>query len=241
MRLHEIVLSSYIEQKIINEVPLPPNWDETKYKAGTTFKARIEYAMQKAEKIGAGSSRVAFVIEYEGRPTVLKIAKNKKGLAQNEAEADILDDYYTQSLGIVIPIIDYDKQNPQPAWIHTEFAEKATEKKLCDIMKCPGLLEPKQSTGALYNLVFLASAITGKDPRVGRPQEMLARFKQKGMSDQELETLQDYANRIADLMANFDLSASDLRSSSNWGIYKGEPVIIDLGLTETVWSNEYVK
>lgn len=227
-----------IEEEIINEVPLPPDWDKEVYRGKGTFKDRIRYAVERAKKIGTGSSRVAFIIEYEGRQTVLKIAKNKKGLAQNNIEADVLSDYYAQSLNIMIPIIDYDEENPEPLWIHTELAEKATEKKLCNIMKCE----------KLFYLTELVKGILGKKPNLlvlrgpVTAETVLKRIKQKtNMSDQDLNVLEEYASRIADLVANFDLSVGDISAPQNWGIYKGKPVLIDLGLTDTLWSTLYDK
>ena len=215
----------------LNEVPLPPDWDKDVYRGKGTFKDRIRYAVERAKKVGTGSSRVAFIIEYEGRPTVLKIAKNNKGLSQNNVEADILDDSYVESLDITIPLIDYDTENPQPLWIHTELAEKATKKKLCDIIKCPNL----------YVLVELAKVITGKYYNLPASQ-YLDNIKQKTeISDQDLATLEDYATRIAELIVNFDLTPGDFTVTSNWGIYKGKPVIIDLGLSDTVFQSLYQK
>jgi hypothetical protein len=74
-------------KQFINEmVPPPDSWDTGIFKK--SYKKQIDYALERAAKIGTGSSRVVFEIEYEGRPTVLKIAKNAKGLAQNEKEGD---------------------------------------------------------------------------------------------------------------------------------------------------------
>ena len=63
----------------LNEAPLPDNWEKVKFNNGT-FKSMIEYATAMSEKVGSGSSRVAFKIPYKGRDTVLKVAKNKKGV-----------------------------------------------------------------------------------------------------------------------------------------------------------------
>ena len=132
MRAFEILR----EDEIIDEMPLPADWDPQAYNQNTTtFKSRLAYALERAKKLGTGSSRVATVIEYQGRPTVLKIAKNAKGLAQNGVEASILDDGYASQLGILIPLIDFDTANRDPLWIHTEMATKANEKQLCNLMK----------------------------------------------------------------------------------------------------------
>jgi hypothetical protein len=74
------------KQFITEMVPPPESWDRGVFHK--SFKKQLDYAIERAAKIGTGSSRVVFEIEYEGRPTVLKIAKNAKGLAQNEKEAD---------------------------------------------------------------------------------------------------------------------------------------------------------
>ena len=69
------------------------------------IKSILEYCKERAKRLGQGSSRVAFEIEYEGRPTILKIAKNSKGILQNEKEVNILEDNFFEH---IIPMIDYD-------------------------------------------------------------------------------------------------------------------------------------
>lgn len=123
------------EDEEIDEMALPSDWDPTAFGHDKTFKSRLDYAKERAQRIGGGSSRVAFIIPDQGRETVLKVAKNTKGLAQNEAELDILNDGYVGKLDIVIPLVDYDKENPQPTWIQTELAQKASDMKLSKIMR----------------------------------------------------------------------------------------------------------
>lgn len=62
---------------------LPDDWDESKFGHDKVFYKRVQYAKLKAKQIGSGTSRVAFIIPDQGRNTVLKVAKNKKGMAQN--------------------------------------------------------------------------------------------------------------------------------------------------------------
>ena len=153
-----LIAPSQVDEEVLDEMPLPADWDPQQMRQqSTSFKSRLAYALERAKKLGVGSSRVATTIEYQGRPTVLKIAKNAKGLSQNSVEADILSDGYASQLGILIPIIDYDTQNREPSWVHTELAQKATEKQLCSVMKCDNLSQ----------LVNMAWAITGKKKYVG--------------------------------------------------------------------------
>lgn len=125
-------------KQFLVEAPLPDDWDSSVYNRNSgknSFAKMVQYAKEKAKRIGTGSSRVAFKIEYQGRPTVLKIAKNKRGMAQNEFEAEIMSDHYIQGLGITIPLIDYDEASSTPTWIHTEFALKVKE---ADFIKVSG-------------------------------------------------------------------------------------------------------
>ena len=217
-------------EEVLDEMPLPADWDPQQYKQQTsTFKSRLAYALERAKKLGTGSSRVATVIEYQGRPTVLKIAKNAKGLAQNSVEADILGDGYASQLGILIPLIDYDEQNREPSWIHTEMATKASEKQLCNMMKCDNL----------HLLVNMAYAITGKKRYVGTYQSYIDHMQQAGKSEQDIETMSEYANTLADLNSNFDIELADFARAANWGIYQGKPVIIDAGFNSNVLSQYY--
>lgn len=225
-----LIAPSQVDEEVLDEMPLPADWDPAQYQQGTTFKSRLAYALERAKKLGVGSSRVATTIEYQGRTTVLKIAKNQKGLAQNSVEADILSDGYASQLGILIPIIDYDEQNREPMWIHTEMATKASEKQLCNLMKCDNLSQ----------LVNMAWAITGKKKYVGDYQSYVSHLQQKGKSEQDIETMTDYANTLADLNSNFDVELGDFARAANWGLYKNKPVIVDVGFNSNV-LNQYYK
>ena len=128
----------FLNESTVDEMALPADWDPAALGHDKTFKSRLEYALQRAPRLGGGSSRVAFVIPDQGRETVLKIAKNRKGIAQNEAEVEILEDGYLGKMDIVIPLIDYDKRNPQPIWIQTEKANKISNTKLAKMLHAGG-------------------------------------------------------------------------------------------------------
>lgn len=221
------VLKKQETAQVVDETPLPPDWDEKQYQPGTSFKARLAYALDRAKKLGAGSSRVAVTIEYQGRPTVLKIAKNTRGLGQNGAEASILNNGYARQMGILIPLIDYDKQNPEPTWIHTELAQRASKKQLCAIMKCD----------TLGQLVAMARAIKGD--RDYPPYADFVKSRLTHKSEQDIETMTEYADKLAELDSQFGVRLGDLTREANWGIYQGDPVVIDVGYTSNVKQQYY--
>ena len=226
MRIGEILI-----ENVIDEAPLPADWDESQYSPGTTFKQRLTYTLARANKLGTGSSRIATTIEFQGRWTVLKIAKNRKGLAQNAVEAEILGDGYASQMGILIPLIDYDKQNAEPTWIQTELATKATESQLCKAMKCRSLME----------LAFMAESIAGKVSKNRSPDLILDSMRKSGYSEEDLETFKEYADKLAELYSSFNLELGDFSVKGNWGMYRGNPVIIDVGLNTAVLNKHYIK
>lgn len=200
------------------ESPLPDDWDHALFDERVPFAKRIRYAMDRAHKVGAGSSRVAFVIPYEGRKTVLKVAKNKKGMAQNDAEAQYMSDYYLQGLNIVIPMIDYDEKNSQPTWIHTEYAEKAKDS---DFIRAVGV--------PLRQFVLYCVAQSGRgDYAVGEYDE--------SKIDTESYLVENFINFISNYS---DIPIGDFYRLANWGIYNGKPVIVDLGLSSEVLKTYY--
>jgi len=205
--------------EFITEAPLPPDWDKEVYKPQTSFAKRLRYATEKAKKLGTGSSRVAFEIEHEGRATVLKIAKNKKGLAQNEYESQILNDYYVRPLNITIPIIDFDEEHNQPLWIHTE---KATKVKPTEFKKYFNGMSPDE-------LIHFARWFKGE-------QQVSAEVEEKYQAIHEED---GPACSFADLVANFDTAIADFGRLANWGIYKGTVVIIDIGGSSDIITSMY--
>lgn len=204
----------FYNQKLL-ETPLPDTWDDALFDERVPFAKRVRYAMERAAKTGVGSSRVAFTIPYEGRQTVLKIAKNPKGMAQNEAEVEMLNDYYLRSLGIVIPMIDYDEKNNRPTWIHMELAGKAKD---ADFKKVCG--------GSLKDLMTYAVNITGKKGWFGGDASKI-------LDDNE------FASAFVDLVGSYDMPLGDFARLANWGVFDGQPVIIDMGLSNDVMKQHY--
>ncbi len=210
----------FINEMAMGEMALPADWDESMFGHDKTFKSRLQYALERAPRLGGGSSRVAFIIPDNGRETVLKVAKNKKGIAQNEAEVDILTDGYVSNIGIVIPIIDFDKKNRVPTWLQTEKAEKASEAKLCKIMKC----------GSLSMLVAYAEYQLGKN---NWRRDAAIKHRDR-LPEQDQEIFLDYAQKLAELATSTEIVLGDFGRAANWGLFNGKPVVIDVGYTKEV-------
>lgn len=199
-----------IKELLLESPPLPDDWDHDIFDERVPFKTRVEYAKARAEQVGKGSSRVAFVIPYQGRKTVLKVALNKnKGLAQNDEEAKLLEDWYIKNIGNVIPLIDYDERNSRPTWIHTEYATKITQKQL----------ERYFGGVPMYQITSYLDRMSGKSRYGG------SELPEKVLENENFQMLQD-------LVLNFSMPAGDLSRKANWSLYKGTPTIIDLGYTD---------
>jgi hypothetical protein len=219
----------FLNESTVDEMALPAGWDAEALGHDKTFKSRLEYALQRAPKLGAGSSRTAFIIPDNGRETVLKVAKNKKGMAQNEAEVDILTDGYVGKLDIVIPIVDYDKVNPQPTWIQTEKATKLNKKRLEQLLYCDEL------DGGLDDFMAAVASMLGlRHSWVTPMKEIKQDLEDTTMSQEEIDVFFEYVNEVATLVSSSSLLIDDLYNTGNWGEYNGRPVIIDLGFTEAV-------
>lgn len=203
-----------IKELLLESPPLPDDWDKDIFNERVPFKTRVEYAKERAEQVGKGSSRVAFVIPYQGRKTVLKVALNAKGMAQNDEEAKLLEDWYIKNIGNVIPLIDYDERNSRPTWIHTEYATKITQKQL----------ERYFGNIPMYQITSYLDRMSGKSKFRGSSE-----LPEHVLENENFQMLQD-------LVLNFSMPASDLSRKANWALYKGTPVIIDLGHTDQTAS-----
>lgn len=208
-----------IKDIFLIEAPLPDDWDHSVYNEREPFIKRVQYAKERAKQIGRGSSRVTFKIMYQGRPTALKIALNRKGMAQNVAEVNILNDAVIGRSDVVIPLIDFDTKNSQPTWIHTEFATRMSNSQIDRFI--PGE----------YNLINILDSIY-----------LVSRRDDWSMHNDlpEAVTESPIYSELLELAMNVpNLTIPDLARKANWGLYKGRPVVIDLGLTDEVFDRHY--
>ena len=54
-----------------------------------------------------------------------------------------------------------------------------------------------------------------------------------------MKTFEEYTNNLADIASSYDIILNDLARPANWGMYNGNPVIIDLGLNYDVFKSHY--
>lgn len=214
----------------LTETPLPDTWDKSIYTDNQAFYKRVDYAKERAKSIGSGSSRVAFVIPYEGRDTVLKIAKNQKGMVQNEEEVSILNDWYLKKLNLFIPIIDYDEKSSAPTWIHVEKANKATNIQF--------VTETGLQLVDLINYVYYYHK--GVNHLSDHYEKLFNSLQQKINEESEL------VQSLIDYFGNYDVyndstKIADYKRIANWGVYNNNLVIIDAGINSDIFSTMYLK
>ena len=91
---------------------------------------------------------------------------------------------------------------------------------------------------SLELLVRFANTIAGKYRSV-TSQMFIDGLVNNGKSEQDIETMTDYANKLADLANSFDVELADFSRPANWGIYKGQPVVVDVGFNSNVLNQYY--
>ena len=104
-------------------------WDSADLFTGAemSFKKKMRIAAQYSKRVGQGSARDVFEIDYEKKPTVMKIAKNEKGFRQNLAEVLIYKKFRNKP-PFMVPMLSYDdNKDADTSWIHLMKATKFDE------------------------------------------------------------------------------------------------------------------
>lgn len=190
-----------------------------------SFAGRLKYCKQMlGPSFGSGSSRIIFEIDDE---KVLKLAKNKKGVAQNEFEEQ------TSRYGsMVVHVFDCDDNY---MWLVEENCVPAKEE---DFERLIGL--PFETYCDLIRFYY------NKYCRNGRQTYLFT------MTTDEADALVDklydeddygFVPRIFNLMGDYQLPFGDLTRISTYGMVMrdGSPelVVIDSGLSEEILNTYY--
>ena len=223
IKLYDIITESRDVLEGFNEAELsedyPVNFDIFSFKNMRSYAEKIRYAQEYLGKpIGRGSSRLVYRIDEN---KVLKIAKNKKGIAQNEAEINWADDYYFED--ILAKIFDYDRDNSY--WTEMEVAYRAT---INDFRRLWGI-NFKDLWGYLEN----------------KNEENRGRRSMFHIDPELREQLDnnEYVANVVDFMMNSDSPDGDLSKLNSWGrVHRPNGdvlVLIDFGLTNNVYQSYY--
>ena len=100
----------------LSEMAYPTSFNFDEFRQCRSFAERVRYCEQHLQRISQGSSRIVYRVDNE---KVLKLAKNKKGVAQNEVEVRLgTEPYYT----CFADIYEYDENG---LWVEMEICRKA--------------------------------------------------------------------------------------------------------------------
>lgn len=179
-----------------------------------SFAKRISYFDSILSKIGTGSGRAVYDIDGT---KVLKLAKNPKGISQNEVEVELSD--YDDNKGIVTLTYNSDDEN---TWLIAEKAKKITPNRFKEIVGF--------DVDTVYKYVsYLLKPTSYK------------------WSDEQLSVFEDseFLSDMHDLCANHSVHLGDFQRYSSFGevIRFGEPaiVVVDYGLNDEVYNTHYKK
>lgn len=207
-----------VEESLIGE-DYPTQFDINVFKILKTFKDRIAYCENNLKKIGQGSSRVVYQID---KNKVLKLAKNKKGIAQNETEIDRGSGSYFSS--ILAQVFD---SHPDGLWVEMESAipinkyefRRLTNFQIEDVGKY---------------LINFQEENNGHKPRFHLQQPLIDRLD----NDEFIQQLREF-------VAGTDALAGDLGVATSYGIVRrdghDELVLIDFGITTDIYKNHYAE
>ena len=220
-----MVPNTNIQTRGIDEATYPESFSMEQFASLRTFKGRMDYCNQRLQKLGAGSGRVVYAIDND---TVLKLAKNAKGIAQNQAEAG---DWVLKKMGLFPDIYEY---SDDYQWIEMQRCVPAKKSDF------------KRITGDPFELYcqfirWQLSRYSGK-PIWSVSQDAIDYFNKIGESDDYCDTL--YYD-IADYMGNYKPTAiGDMVRISSWGIVRDDDgqerlVILDYGLSDDVYDQYY--
>lgn len=183
-----------------------------------SYAGRMAYATQHLPKIGVGSGRIVFDIDGE---KVLKLAKNQKGVAQNETESGA--GYYRDTQHIVTEIFESADNN---TWLISEKAKKVNEKRIKELTGIPSLND------LFYFLRNYEEQSKGKREIFPQEPEMEEFFWEN-----------EFAQDLSNFLANYAQSAGDMGRPSTYGevLRDSQPTIVltDYGINDDVIDTHY--
>jgi hypothetical protein len=173
-----------------------------------TFTDRVDYAEEQLEHFSSGSSRVIYLTPDK---TVLKLAKNNRGIAQNKVEANpkMASKYINETL----------KADKKGYWKISPFLDKITEK---EFEKMTGVDFKDFGEAMSYGLKTISEDSSAKKPK----------------NFDKVKKLEIY-QELVKLGKKFELLPGDIERISSWGKVDDHPVLLDAGLTRDIYDEFY--
>lgn len=197
------------------EADYPSEFKLAKLESISTFKGRKDYLDGHLRKLGAGSSRIVYEVDNN---TVLKFAKNKKGIAQNLVEIELSEDSYLSVMGIFAEIYEYGEHG---LWLEMQKAKKCTPKLFNEIV---GL--------TFDDYVVALTYMSGKSNKLDSNFDI----------DELYEN--EFLESMTDFLSNFKhIPIADYTRMSSYGVVTNgtdsDVVLVDYGLNEDVYDKYY--
>ena len=218
MKLLEVINNISEEELDEMNMEMPSTFNVHFFKTLKGFAKRSQYCNNTLQRITSGSSRIVYVINDN---FVLKLAKNTKGLEQNETEADwSKHDWYGN---ILTDVPEYDEYN---AWIISERAKRISQSRF------------KQLIGySLDHVILYVKYCMGN--------RNLIDLHREGITDDMLEVMKEneFLNDLQQMLGNFDMPEGDFARINSWGEVKRNGVdtvvCVDYGLTHGILNSHY--
>lgn len=172
------------------------------------YAARKKYAEKNLKHLSSGSSRLVYLTPQK---TIVKLAKNDKGLAQNEAEAN--PKMTSKFLNKVL------SQSNKHVWIEVPFLDKITASDFEDMTS--------------LNFKDFGNALSYGLRKVSDNSEL-----EKPENFDKISKSPIY-KELQNIGEKFKLLPGDISRISSWGSKDGHPVLIDAGLTKDIFDKFY--
>lgn len=181
-----------------------------------SYNGKIRYAERYLSRISQGTARMIFDIDGK---TVLKLAKNDKGIAQNEIESMIGQDKYFDH--IVAKVLETEDNYK---WIVSEKANRITKNRFKQL-----------SDGISINIVY-KYLVYILDPQRAKWLRLREDF-----TEEELDSLSEnqFVEDFLELCSSYKLELGDFDRISSYGEIDGRLVVVDYGLTFDVFNKYY--
>lgn len=206
----------------LNEAAMP-GFNARQLSQIPSFAGRLKYCKQMlGPTFGSGSSRVIFEIDDD---RVLKLAKNKKGVAQNEFELET-----SRYSDAVVKVIDCDDDC---TWLVEENCIPAKEQDFERIIGFP-----------FETYCDLITWYSNKYRRISSRLYTMSPKEAQEIADQLWNDDEGgFVVQMFDLMGDYQLPSGDLTRISSYGMVKrnGTPqmVLIDSGLNDDIYDTYY--